>query len=154
MTKKLKKCAILAFAACLSVSVSAVVFNKHDAKVKAGYGYQDAFEYTNDAVMKYKATYADKYGKGLALYSYDKGAKATFKGSLSGVFEADFSLLDGNDGVKTLSFALTDSKTEKTVKLSTEFSAAGGNAYVEYDGERAGLVYNEQDGNLHGYTAL
>ena len=154
MTKKLKKCAILAFAACLSVSVSTVVFNKHDAKVKAGYGYQDAFEYTTDAVMKYKATYADKYGKGLALYSYDKGAKATFKGSLSGVFEADFSLLDGNDGVKTLSFALTDSKTEKTVKLSTEFSAAGGNAYVEYDGERAGLVYNEQDGNLHGYTAL
>ena len=87
MKKKKLWLSICSLALCVAASVVGMVAFAADSGKKPG----NAFEYTETTPLKYN-TYVSESGsarKGLLLYGYDNGATASFKGSLSGVFETE-----------------------------------------------------------------
>ena len=93
MTKK-KIIGTLLASACGLIAVAVGTPALLNAMATSSYG--DAFVYEQTTPIKYKAAYCQpsvSSEKGMLFYAYDSGAKAEFKGAVSGVFETNLATL-------------------------------------------------------------
>lgn len=151
MKKKKLWLSICSLALCVAASVVGMVAFAADSGKKPG----DAFEYTETTPLKYK-TYVSESGsarKGLLLYGYDNGATASFKGSLSGVFETEMKAVSsiGSAELRRYSLRFTDTATKQV--FAVEISE-GSTSYcnVSVGGDKAGVAYYK-DNKAYGYTS-
>ena len=155
MIKKKVLTLALSLTLCASAVIGITAVTSDFNSARAEYSYADAFEFSGgEAKMKYKAAVSDENGTGFLFYAYSKGATAKFKSGLSGDFETEFTLPsdNGTPDLKRVSFIFSEAQGDKSFKITLAYGETG-NCNVEYDGEKAGIVY-ASDGKPYNYTAL
>lgn len=155
MIKKKFLTLALSLTLCASAIIGITAATSDFNSARAEYSYADAFEFSDgEAKMKYKAAVSDENGTGFLFYAYSKGATARFKSGLSGDFETEFALPgdNGTPDLKKVSFVFSEAQGDKSFKITLAYGETG-NCNVEYDGEKAGIVY-ASDGKPYNYTAL
>ena len=153
--KKILK--VLALVACLAITVASASFwVNQNAKAS----YEDAFQNSlESAPIKYKSYYSDvnvSEEKGLLLYSYDSGAKTSFKGKLDGVFTTQFKSLadEGKPAdLQAVTFVFTENERKQSFSVTVEIGLESGQAYVTANGQNGGIYY-ANDKKCYGYTAI
>lgn len=122
----------------------------------------DRFAYSG---VKYKVAqvapqnnYFTDSRKGLVLYAYDSGAKADLKGTFTGTFETEVKASTAGKTKADLvaySFVFTNLINGETFALTVEDGGEETSAYVNVNGDKAGIYYNVDtswDCQPHGYT--
>lgn len=111
--------------------------------------------------LKEQALYTDASSdsKGYLLYGYQNGMSASFKKTLSGSFESDIVVIndDGSPTVSNYTLRFQDQNSDKSFLFGVNTYSGYSEAYVEYEGEKAGITYYQVPWNLEekalGYTA-
>lgn len=159
MIKSRRRSAIIALAGLCIAALCAVGVFVNVQRVSASVG--GVFDYTKtDYPVKYKAYQSDPTDsdsrKGLLLYAYDSGAKATFKSAFSGTFSADVAAAANEDAsVETKRFSLlfTDVSTGSEFAVSVSNKASQKDVCVVYDGQKAGIHYHSGSAyEMYGLT--
>lgn len=160
-----KKILFTCLSAILGLGMSvAVATGIGIARVSAGKpSYGEAFDYTqSNETVKYKTMQSDETDaarKGLLLFAYESGGKAEFKANLNGICETELKAVTHGGLTDLLRYSLvfTDIMTQKQFKIGVASSGAYSDAYVETDGEKAGIYYYttayDLNGTTVGYTA-
>lgn len=157
MTKKKIRTLLVAVSSLLAIGVPTIV----NASAKSSYG--DAFVYEQETPIKYKNAYCEpslSSEKGTLFYAYDSGAKAEFKGLMSGVFETNLVALSEEGKAADLSeysLLFTDKETQVSFSIGLSTGKDNTNVYVEVDGNKAGIVYYYSAWSAptpYGYTGL
>lgn len=97
--------------------------------------------------------------KGLMLYAYESGVKASFKGELGGIFNFDGKAVSslGSLGLKRYSLVFTDLATKKNFAVDVNNYSAYSDVDVRIGEEKAGICYYHVTWNgsdrLNGYSA-
>lgn len=160
MTKK-KIIGTLLASACGLIAVAVGTPALLNAMAKSSYG--DAFVYEQTTPIKYKAAYCQpsvSSEKGMLFYAYDSGAKAEFKGAVSGVFETNLAALAEEGKAPDLaeySLLFTDKATGKSFSIGVSVGKEDSNVFVNVDGNKAGIVYYYSQWSApapYGYTGL
>lgn len=151
MKKKNLWLSICALAACVALSVAGII----SIAATSGKTPGDAFEYSETAPLKYK-TYVSDNGstkKGLLLYGYDSGAKASFKGTFGGVFETEMKAISTVGSVELRKYSIKFTDKDSDQEFLVEISQ-GATPYcnVSVDGDKAGVVYYKNN-KAYGYTS-
>ena len=158
MTKKFKSCIIcLLFSVLAIVLVGGAITLNANADNSAG----ERLEYSG---VKYRVSqvassnvYFNDNRKGLKLFAYDSGAKATVKGSFSGEFETEVKASTKDKTKPELSaytFIFESQTTSEKFALTVEDYGEYTVSYLSVGEDKVGLHYNVSEGVLKGYTTI
>ncbi len=129
-----------------SLAVAASSFSSLEVAAEAS--TKDLFDYSTK-LLKTKEGYVDPSTgkKGLLMYGYEKGMSATFKTPFDGIFTSEIIAIkeNGNPSVGNYTLTFTDVETSKSFKLGVYGYSDYSYAYIEVDGEKAGIFYYHTD---------
>ena len=157
ITKKFKS---LILSVLLSVFAIVLVGGTISFNADANNSAGERLEYSG---VKYRVSqvassnvYFNDSRKGLKLFAYDSGAKATIRGSFSGEFETEVKASTKDKTKPELSaytFIFESQTSEDKFSLTVEDSGAYTTSYVSIGEEKTGAHYGS-DGKLMGYTTI
>ncbi len=153
---------LMLLSAIIALALAAVVclclFSAYASPLTSDRLVFDGVKYKVAQVAPSGSNFSDSR-KGLRLYAYDSGAKATIKGAFKDVFEAEVKASTQDAARPELlaySFVFESLTGDERFKLTIEDSGTETEAYVDVNGEKAGVYYNIDAWNndAHGYTTI
>lgn len=146
------------FTLLIAVLAGAFMPEKAKAMTMERFGYT-SMKYQMAQIAPQNSVFQDNR-KGLRMYAYESGATAELKGAFYGQFDAEVKA-SSKDSMKpdllAYSFLFESLTGEEAFRLTVQDSGSETNAYVEVNGEKAGIFYNVEqswDGKPHGYTTV